>query len=129
MALRLSEAKIESEHGKQLVEWLKGCGYYRGKRVEVAENTEETLSLRLYTARNRYTIDVTLSTGGDEIYMTGFASTRTPRPGEDRTRGNSLSNGWMSKKLFDWMFGSIVFYEALEVAKDIEYITDEAEED
>jgi len=126
MALRLSEAKIESEHGKQLVEWLRAYKYSYGKRVHVVVNTEDEIRLRIYTARNCYGIHAHI-VRPDYIYFACEASTRAPRPGEDWTRGNDLPDGQFSQELLHEIMGSIVFYEALEVAKDIEWDTSEEE--
>jgi len=123
MALRLSEAKIKSTHGKQLVEWLSGFKYFTGKRVHIVVNTEEEIRLRIYTARNCYGIHAHLKPG-EYTYLACEVSTRAPRPGEDWTRGNDLPDGQFSKELLNRILGSIVFYEALEVAKDIRKLSE-----
>ncbi len=119
MALRLSETEIKSEHGRQLIEWLRPYKGSYGTRIHIVENTEDSLRLKLYMARNYYTIVAKPSSSGD-IYLGCVASTRAPRPGEDWTRGNDLPDGIFSKALAHKILSAIVFYEALEVAKDIE---------
>lgn len=128
MAIRLSDVEIKSKHGRRLVEWLGEFKYCYGKRIHVVVNTEEEIRLRIYTARNCYAIHAHKTDGRWPIYFACEASTRAPRPGEDWTRGNDLPDGEFSKETLNQIMGSIVFYEALEVAKDIEPIMDEAVE-
>ena len=124
MALRLSEAEIVSEHGKRIVKWLRRFSYFSGKRVHVAKNTKDTLRLNIYTGLHCYSI----YTNGPGNYLGAGASTRMPRPGEDWSRGNDLPDGKISKDVLYGILGSIVFYEAREVVKDMEYKADEVEE-
>jgi len=122
MALRLSDVEeVMCPNGKTLVEWLKRCSYFASKRIHVVENTNDTLRIRLYTARHCYGIKAT------DGYLGCIASTRTPRPGEDWTRGNDLPDGKFCERTFQDILGAIVFYEALEVAKDVVYIADVGE--
>ncbi|GAG17340.1 unnamed protein product, partial [marine sediment metagenome] len=124
-ALRLSEAEIKSEHGKRIVKWLQRFKYFSGNRVHVVENTKDTLRLNIYTGLHCHSIYA----NGPSDYLSGGASTRMPRPGESWSRGNDLPDGNISKDTLYGILGSIVFYEARKVAKDVERIADEAIEE
>jgi len=123
MALRLSDVEvIKCPNGGTLIGWLGEFKYCTGKRIHVVENSEYELYIRIYTARNCYAIRAKGAGLEKPNYLGCIASTRTPRPGEDWTRGNDLPDGSFCKKTFHRILGAIVFYEALEVAKDIEPI-------
>ena len=135
MALRLSEIeKIKCPNGGTLISWLGEFKYCTGKRIHVVINDVDRFKIRIYTARNCYGIvacgekprenDEPYAEGQKRDYLGCIASTRTPRPGEDWTRGNDLPDGSFCKRTFHRILGAIVFYEALEVAKDIEPITE-----
>lgn len=126
MALRLSEVEeIHCSNGIQLVDWLGHFKFFTGKRVHIVKNTNEELYVRIYTARNCYAIHAI----GDQIrepeetgdgvvsYLGCVASRRTPRPGEDWTRGNDLPDGRFCKGTLNRILGAIVFYEAVEVSE------------
>lgn len=115
MTVRLSETEVNSEFGKQLIEWLDCKFFGLGQKVQVAENSEERFRVKVYTSKNCYSI---LATRGD--YLGCTASTRTPRPGETWTRGNDLPDGKFLKETLYCILCSIVFYEAREVARAIE---------
>jgi len=125
MAIRLSDVtEVKCENGKILTGWLGKFKFFAGKRVHIVENSDNALRLRLYTARNYYA----LVANDDNDYLGCVASTRVPRPGEDWTRGNDLPDGRFCKETFNSVMGAIVFYEALEVAGDLERIVSTEEE-
>jgi len=113
MALRLSEVKkIECKNGRKLIEWLRPFSYFAEKRIHVVENFADKLRIHLYTARHHYSIVVT-----ESGYLGCTAACRTPRPGEDWTRGNDLPDGDFCKETLHEILGAIVFYEALETVR------------
>ena len=117
MALRLSEVEeVLFPNGQTLASWLKEYKFFAGKRVHVVINGSDRLLLRLYTQRNCYTILA------KEDYLGCTAFRRVFRPGEDWLRGNDLPDGNFSHETLEQILGAIVFYEALEVAKDEEEI-------
>lgn len=131
MALRLSGVEtIKCPNGRTLAGWLQGFKFFAAKRVHVVKNSDDELYIKIYTARNCYAIRAIgeciqeLKESNDiHTYLGCVGSSRTPRPGEDWTRGNDLPDGYFNEKTFHHILGAIVFYEALEVAKDIKPIT------
>ncbi len=117
MALRLSEVEvIKCPNGRTLVNWMLNFKFFTPKRVHVVKNAGDELYIRIYTARNCYAIRAVGDV--DRGYLGCVASRRTPRPGEDWTRGNDLPDGSFCKVVFRRILGAIVFYEALELAKE-----------
>lgn len=121
--LRLSEAEVKSEFGKQLVEWLDCKYFWGGQKVLVVHDDEEWFAIRIYTSKHKYQISARNGT-----YLGCTASTRMSRPGEDWTRGNDLPDGEFSEETLARIFRSIVFYEAKEVVKGVKRMEDRAEE-
>lgn len=111
MTLRLSEARIESEAGKQLVEWLQTYKFFNPKKIEVASNKPDVLRVKLYTDRHVFAIVARAD------YLGCVASTTKPRPGEDWTRGSDLPDGDFSRDTFRSILGAIVLYGLLEVVQ------------
>jgi len=60
----------------------------------------------LYTDGHCYAIDAT-----DTGYLGCVVSSRKPRPGEDWTRGNDLTDGKLSQKTWDAILRDIIAYE------------------
>lgn len=125
MRLRLSEAKVVSELGKQLVEWLDCKFFGRGQKALVVQDDAERFTIRIYTSRHVYSITATGDAYPDGSgYLGCTAATRMARPGETWTRGNDLPDGEFSKETLHCILCSIVFYEAREVVKEVKQVDD-----
>lgn len=129
MSLRLSEAKVVGELGKQLVEWLKlDCEYFgRAKKVLLNGDDAKHFSIQIFMPKNCYHI---IARMGDHLkdYLGCTVVSRTPRPGETWNRGKDLPDGRFSKETLNRILCAIVFFEARIVVKDIKQAEDCVEE-
>ena len=123
MTVRLSDVDaIQLKNGRQLVIWLERFSRFSPKKIEVAQNSESRFIIKLYTDRNVYAIGVS------NTYLGCTASNRTPRPGEEWTRGNDLPDGNFLEETFIRILGAILFYEAKDIVKSVHRLPDEVEE-
>jgi len=115
MALRLSEAIVLCIEGYKVIGWLEKYKYYAEKRIEVLENDVCRLVLQMYSSQNVYRLTI----DGRCKYLGCSVRRRIRRPGETWNRGNDLPNGDIAEETLNQILGAIVFYEALEVVKNV----------
>ena len=118
-----------------VIDWLRNALplTHPDKYIQVEENPAPGIDLRLYlyTATHRYSLAVrkgspaASGTEGAAGYLGCIAQVRTPRPGEDWTRGNDLPDGPLCRETFDAILNSIVGYELLPLAPPVERAGDE----
>jgi hypothetical protein len=83
-----------------------------------SENGTTELSMTFYTHNNQYNIKAKIpSDDSSNGYLGCIASARTPRAGEDWTRGNDLPDGPLNKKTWAQIIRAIVSYEIVNVAQ------------
>ena len=120
MTVRLSDVDaIQLKNGKQLIAWLEQFSRFSPKKINVTENSENRFAIKLYTGRNVYSISAT------DRYLGCTAGNRKSRPGENWNRGSDLPDGNFLEKTFFSILGAILFYEAEDVIKPIQRISDE----
>jgi hypothetical protein len=100
-----------------VLEWLRACRYLKSSNIQIDENTENELRIKLYTATHAYSIHAfSISGHRPNGYLGCMGSTRMPRAGEDHTRGNDLADGPLNKDTFDAIMADIVGYEIVDLS-------------
>lgn len=91
----------------EVVQWDGKLGPVAGKKYKI------------YTANNYYAIIARTKEGvvGDDGYLGCVVSNRTPRPGEDWTRGRDLPDGAFTKETWDKIVRAIAAYELLPMSE------------
>lgn len=120
MRLRLSEAEVKSELGKQLVEWLDLEYLWGGpKKVLVVTDDAGCFAIRIYTSKHVYSIGAREGVYPDgSAYLGCTVADRMARPGERWGKGNDMADGKFSKETLNCILREIVFFEAREVVKN-----------
>lgn len=111
--MNLEEAKERISH------WLSEMKHgYRGEQIESAMVTKgDRLIIVIYTTVNEY--QIVASVDSEKTYLGATASSRTPRAGEDWTRGNDLADGEFSKETWHKILADIVGYELVKIQRPI----------
>jgi len=84
------------------------------KKIEIERQKDEIfychIAFRFFTASHRYFISAVWQ-DYHPTYLGCIASTRTPRPGEDWTRGNDLPDGYFCRETWEHIKNAIIRYE------------------
>ena len=106
---------------EQLMQWFDIPFLIWTRDVEVSHlesyDGSEAVTVYIYTNTNKYSIRAVV---GDKSYLGCVASARTPRAGEDWTRGNDLPDGKFCQETFDNIMKAIVGYEVVKVHRPVE---------
>jgi len=79
---------------------------------------KQYIYIKIFTAKNEYTIVVHLEDVLSDSYMGAHASSRISRTGETWTRGNDLPDGKFSDELWLEILQDIVGYESCEIKSE-----------
>lgn len=101
---------------KVLLEWLEPLRRWRKNTIRIVEESPSAVRAVVYTAEHSYRIDAAANPDREHGYLGCIASCRAPRPGEDWTRGNDLSDGSLTRETFQSIMADIVAYELQELA-------------
>jgi len=123
-ANRKARAQIERVC-PQFIEWMDSLGRWGGNLVDGsvlsisdALGNPTRFRVRLFTKTHSYSISVRVpEDADDDDYLGCIASTRTPRAGEDHTRGNDLADGKLCQETWNRILTDIVAYELVRLGK------------
>lgn len=94
-----------------LFSWLSNLGKYGNKKdYMILLEDERGISVSLFTSDHKYSIRARRPNDNDG-YLGCGASTRTPRTGEDWSRGNDLPDGPYNEKTWQEILNGIIGYE------------------
>lgn len=105
------------EMKKRLIHWMGEMkhGYRDVDMYLIIE--EKRIRILMYTSINRYSIVASITE--NRTYLGATASCRTPRAGEDWTRGNDLADGAFSKETWNKILADIVGYELVKIHRPV----------
>ncbi len=113
--MELQEAK------EQVITWMNKMKHgYRDSRLYMCNlDNAEGLRIKLFTENNAYSIVARPPKGDDKGYLGCIADSRTPRAGEDWTRGNDLADGKFTEETWIEILYDIIGYELVKIHRPI----------
>ena len=106
------------EMKERLVHWMGEMKHgYRDPSMYMAVE-KNRIRILLYTSKNCYQIVAVPREDGKD-YLGAQASSRTPRAGEDWTRGNDLADGTFCEETWRKIVADIVGYELVKIHRSI----------
>jgi hypothetical protein len=122
----LTDCMKESQ--PELWQWLQDIARFGGNPIDagVVKSADGPygrvgFKVKLFTTQNWYSITAlppkASEDGGDSGYLGCVASSRTPRAGEDWTRGNDLADGPYCEATWHKILADIVAYELVRLGQ------------
>jgi hypothetical protein len=109
------------EMKEQLTHWMNDMKHgYRNEDLYMVVEDKRIL-IYMFTLTNEYRIVAVCKNEGvlNRGYLGATASSRTPRAGEDWTRGNDLADGDFSKNTWHRILSDIVGYELVKIHRPV----------
>jgi len=125
------------EMREQMVHWMNDMkhGYRDSDMYMEVDCFSSHIRMLIYTLTNKYQIvaichRTEMGLGKFvKTYLGAVASSRTPRAGEDWTRGNDLADGEFCKETWVRILSDIVGYELVKIHRPIQHKFDCREEE
>jgi hypothetical protein len=113
---------------KEICRWDRDDWFIHWKEEICSEGEEEYKGIcYVYTRTNKYCIVAIRHLDGS-TYLGCVVDSRTPRAGEDWTRGKDLPDGKFSRKTWNRIKDAIIGYELVRVSKSFRSVVDTSEE-